>query len=312
MRKIVCSVITVLLMLMATGYSTNAEEMKKTKMDKKPHPPVIGMGAGIDNVKIRFSHFYMNKSAFIDGNDSVINPTQKESTINKALIRIFYGLTDNLMLVSFIPYFDKKLELIDKRGKAIEKKSNGIGDIDIRAKYRFLKQSPGGPWLSMAMAGGIKFPTGEDDEKQGNVLLPPPLQSGSGSTDYILALFATKKFSKNLFLHSNAVYQICTKGANDYEFGDKLIYNLSMVRPLNANFDLTAEINGTHFDMNKAKGIKINTTGGDEIYLAPGIKYNPISTLNLELALPISIWRDLNGPQNAADWKIVAGVYYYF
>ena len=38
----------------------------------------------------------------------------------RTIIRNFYGLTDNLMLVSFLPYFDKKLEMINKSGKTIE------------------------------------------------------------------------------------------------------------------------------------------------------------------------------------------------
>jgi len=265
MKKIICSAIAILLMLMVTEFSINAEEIKKNKLEKKPHPPIVGMGAGIDKLKIRFNYYYMNKSEFIDGNDSVTNPNRKEVTINKELVRIFYGLTDDLMIIGFLPYFDKKLEMIDKSGKKIEKKTNGIGDIDIRAKYRFLKQSPGGPWLSMAVASGIKFPTGEDDEKQNDVLLPSPVQSGSGSTDYILGLFASRKFSKNFFLHSNIIYQICTEGANDYEFGDKLFYNLSMVKPLNAKFDLTVELNGTHFDKDNPQRTEINTTGGDQI-----------------------------------------------
>lgn len=305
MKKIIG--LGIMLLMTAAGFSAIAE----AEMEKKAHPPIVGSGAGIKNIEVRFNHFYCVKDKLIDGDDSVSDPTDKEITVHKDLLRLYYGISENFMMIGFIPYFNKNMKMKDSAGSIIEKKTNGLGDIELRGKYRFFKQSQNGPWLSMAIGGGIKFATGVDDEEYNGTLLPPSFQPGSGSIDYVLSLLATKKFP-SFYLHSNMLYQICTEGSQDYEFGDKINYNLSMVLPMRRSIDLILELNGSHAGKDKQNDSTIDNTGGNEIFVSPGIKFFPISKFAIEIAVKINVWRDLNGPQNATDWLVVAGAYYDF
>jgi len=297
----------IMLLLIAMGFSAIA----KAEMANKAHPPIVGSGAGIKNVEVRFDHFYCIKDKLIDGNDSVSDSTDKEITVHKDLLRLYYGLSKNFMLIGFIPSFNKNMEMKDSTGAIIEKEATGLGDIELRGKYRFLKQSPNGPWLSMAVGGGIKFATGVDDEEYNGAPLPASFQPGSGSTDYVLSLLATKKFP-SFYLHSNILYQVCTEGSQDYEFGNKFKYNLSLVRPMTRSIDLTLELNGSYASKDEQNDSTIDNTGGNEIFVSPGIKFFTKSKLAIEAAVSINVWRDLNGPQSAADLKVVVGAYYDF
>lgn len=303
--------LTVLLLISSISYAI-AEE-KEPKVGKRMHSPIIGKGAEIipkGHLRIRMNYFYMDKDRYVKGSSAALNPVNKRVTIHKELLRFYYGLFNDFHVVVTIPYLSKKQET-EMSGKKVKKDTSGLGDIKLIGKIRILRQSPEGHGLSMALAGGMKLPTGKDDAKREGVLIPPPLQPGSGSTDYILGIFGTKKFSR-FFLHSNIMYQICTEGSQEYKFGNILTYNLALVYPVASYIDIVGELNGSYKGKDKQVGSKLVNTGGYELYFSPGIKFNLSSSVIFELSIPLCIWKDLNGTQNASDWKIVAGISYVF
>ena len=285
-----------------------AEEVKPALMTKA-HPPIICDGADIvpkKRTKVEFEYLYSKKNRFIKGTAPAPNPTKKEVTIHQGLLRVYYGVFDDFHVVASIPYFDRKLET-----STSDKEAAGIGDLELLAKYRFIKESKGLSPLSLAMAGGVKFPTGKDDSEADGFLVPATLQPSSGSFDGIFILFATKKVS-SLFIHANAKYQLCSKDSQDYEGGYKINYNAALVYPVADYFDIELEINGSYSERDRQYGIKLENTGGHELYVSPGIIVNMPSSLRFELAIMISVCRNLYGTQNAADAKAFLGASYVF
>lgn len=113
-------------------------------------------------------------------------------------------------------------------------------------------------------------------------------------------------------LHTVLKYQMNTEGARDFEFGDSLTWNLSLVCPVTKYLDLQGELNGTWADKNRQDRTEIADSGGEELWFSPGIKFFTRFPLTVEAAVPMRIWRDLDGTQNAADWKIIVGVTCFF
>jgi len=306
--------LSLIVLLLISGISYAIAEEKRPKAGKRMHSPIIGRGAGViskGHLRIRMNYFYMDKDRYVKGSSATLNPANKRVTIHKELLRFYYGLFSDFHVVVTIPYLSKKQEM-EMSGKKVKKHTSGLGDIKLIGKIRILRQSPPqGHGLSMALAGGMKLPTGKDDAKREGVLIPPPLQPGSGSTDYILAIFGTKKFSR-FFLHSNIMYQICTKGSQEYKFGNILTYNLALVYPVASYIDIVGELNGSYKAKDEQYGTKLVNTGGYELYFSPGIKCNLSSSVVFELSIPLCIWRELNGIQNASDYKIAVGILYEF
>ncbi len=53
-------------------------------------------------------------------------------------------------------------------------------------------------------------------------------------------------------------------------------------------------------------------SGGQLLFISPGIQYLPIPNLILEGSVEVPILRDLNGRQLAPDWSAVVGIRYLF
>ncbi len=92
-----------------------------------------------------------------------------------------YGIAETLDLVIGLPYQQIKIDSF---------KENGLGDLEVQAKWRFYEKDG----LSLALKPGISFPTGDEDKGL-----------GTGKTSYSLFFIATKEL-KPVNVHLNLGY----------------------------------------------------------------------------------------------------------
>lgn len=160
------------------------------------------------------------------------------------------------------------------------------------------------------LIGGVKLPTAEDD-KSG---LPPPMQLGTGSTDYTVGT-AVSRIGHRLGYYSDLKYTFKNEG-NGYEFGDTLNYDLALgyrwlpevyesypAKQLN----LFLELNGLYAQKDRLDDQRVPDSGGHSLFLSPGVQWVPFKTALLEASVQIPIYENLHGDQLETDYTYLIG-----
>ena len=200
----------------------------------------------------------------------------------------------------------------------INKEPSGLGDVAIAGKYRFFRKDAKHQITQWSLLGALKVPSGRDDAKS----LSPPDQVGSGSWDVSIGTAYNHVENLQLFWNWSASYTFKTEGAQDYEFGDVISYNLvGAVRPYVPPYPPTLtrpdvwmvmEMNGSTALKDQQGGDRLGNTGGTVIFMSPGIQILPRPNLLFEMAVQLPVIDELNGDQEAPDYRLVMGVRVFF
>ncbi len=212
-----------------------------------------------------------------------------------------YGVTPELAVFGIMPLVNKRLQLTTASGQRVTRRSRGLGDMRLFARYTIFKQDLPGQTFRVAPLLGIEVPTGDSSKYDSLGRLPAPLQPGSGSWDPfsgVIVTFQTRQFE----LDFQARYEANTK-ANDFEFGDvarldgSLQYRL-WPREL-AEFTPgflygVAEFNLIHRDNNRRNGTSDPDSGGTTLLGLLGLQY--VTQRNIiEAGIQLPLYQDLNG-----------------
>jgi len=235
-------------------------------------------------------------------------------TIFHMIFGVAYGVTDNLTLSLKIPYVylnnirevhHDEPEEIHNRGD-----SKGIGDLTILGQYRFLKKADID--FESSFLFGLKIPTGKTNVKDSNgERFETEFQPGTGSWDPLVGFAVTKRF-RELSVDANVLYTFATKGAQDTNLGDILHYNLALsYRALGSKkflWDLIIEANGERKQKEKVSGVKDENSGGNTIFLSPGMRFTFNQQWSAFLSVGFPIIQNLNGVQNDTHMKALFGI----
>ena len=226
-----------------------------------------------------------------------------------------YQIMPDATIAVVIPYLEKRRK-VTSGGTTSVRSTSGLGDVRVTGKYRFWhKDEPFGV-TQAAVFGGLEVPTGSDGERD-NVggLLPISLQLGSGSVDPFFGA-AVGKTGRTHSLEGGAQYQINTKG-EEFELGDTVRYDLTYQYQIfppqieNSQLNLTVELNGKHVEKHELAGRKLNNSGGDTIFVSPGLQFL-INTVVVEGSVQLPIVQELNGTQPETDYNVLLGLRYLF
>lgn len=236
-----------------------------------------------------------------------------------------YGVTENLMLSLRLPYVYREniraghhahggggpVNTVDDHGDA-----GGIGDVAALGQYRF--------WIhdghQAALLLGLKAPTGQTDKKHDGEKLDAEHQPGSGSWDGLFGLAASTQAGK-ISLNASTLYTLARKGTQDTNLGDRLQYNLAasyriggehhdhghMVHQHKA-WDLVLELNGEWANQQKIAGEKDSDSGGNQIFLSPGLRYAPNGNWSGHFAVGIPVVSNLGQGHSDTDYKMTLGL----
>jgi hypothetical protein len=245
----------------------------------------------------------------------------------------FYGITPEFMLLGVLPYKNGKTNgemMLDPDGTPSGLDAGGAGtasgpgDVALMGRYTFVKQE--NPETTNILAGlaGIKFPTGKTNAKTAAGLdyLDSHMQPGTGSTDYLLGLsfsHSRQRFS----LSANLLGTITTAGKfgnTSHEFGNSLNCDVSAkyrmypdaFSPMKPQFFVALGLNGEVREREKIDGDTIPDSGGNTIYLAPGLQLVFAPRWVVELSYQHAVYHNLNGTQLGETYKVVSGVTYLF
>lgn len=286
--------------------------------------PARTWSAGFRTEIVNFDRFSDSELAdFAEAGEEDVHSIDR---LINASLALAYGITDDLTLSARLPYVDRQNiregEIEDGDAEAHDHgDSNGIGDLSVLAQYRFLARQT----VDVSVIGGIKAPTGKTDVKDGGEKLETEFQPGTGSWDWLFGASASINFGR-IGLHGNVLYNLTTEGSQNTEIGDAFFYNLGVVYSLSSGegeahhghdhshlkWDIMLELNGEYREKNEIDGEKEDNSGGDVIFLSPGIRISSSDKWSLFLSVGKSIYDDFNGRQTDVDSRLVGGIGFAF
>ena len=224
-----------------------------------------------------------------------------------------YQIMPDATIAVAVPYVEKRRKGT-RSGTTSVRSTNGLGDVRVTGKYRFWHKDVPFGVTQAAVFGGLEVPTGSDSNRDNvGALLPISLQLGSGSVDPFFGA-AIGRTGRTHSLEGGAQYQINTKG-DEFEVGDTVRYDLTYQNQIfppqieNSQLNLTVELNGKHLEKDELAGQKVENSGGDTVFVAPGLQFL-INTVVFEGSVQLPIVQELNGTQPETDFNVLFGLRY--
>ena len=216
---------------------------------------------------------------------------------------------ENLTLLAEIPYVVRgSVEIEDHDRLGEKEESKGIGDLNLIAIYRFLKQDEN----YLGAVGGVKFPTGETKETNSqNMRFEPELQPGTGSYDYPLGVVYQLQVNSFVF-RGNVIYVIKTEGDQDFEFGDLFSTSLFLdyiVNPGSNAFEtkIGLDLNFQHEEKQVDRGEEVADSGGTTLFLGPALTVKAHDNVSVFGNILFPVHQNLGGVHQELDFVWNAG-----
>ena len=170
------------------------------------------------------------------------------------------------------------------------------------------------------------MPTGSTDESQNNgSRFEQEFQPGSGATRPILGVALAQQYER-VGVYSSLLYTFADRGSQDTKLGDVFAYNLGVAYRAGTGphfhddgsferhsaLDYVLELNGEWQD-SEAIGAEIDPhSGGNQLFLSPGIRYLSKNRWNAALSIGIPIVDNLKGIQNDPEPRAVLSLGFDF
>ncbi len=187
--------------------------------------------------------------------------------------------------------------------------AEGFGDVELLAKWRWLRLDGRGFATNFALLSSVSVPTGEDDATTAGNELPPDLQPGSGGIDPSLGTAVTHEPGRWRF-NAACSYQWRNDSDNDGDVtGDEFtaeaaIGNRFWLEPYPGPFmrlDLVARF--YHFGRDEQDGALQDSTGSERVTMGLNYAFRPRPSLDVQVYFEMPIAQHVNGTQLGADWQ---------
>lgn len=233
-------------------------------------------------------------------------------SIFHSIVSMGYGITDNLT-VSLKATYEKVDNIREAHGDEpgeihIHGAAKGIGDLTVMGQYRLLKTDNN---FETALFLGLKTPTGKTNDRDiHGETFEAEFLPGTGSWNPIIGLAVTKRYD-GVSLDGNLQYTFGTRGTQFTNLGDIFSYNAAVsYRAVSGpiSWDLILEANGEWKEKQVIRGNKDPNSGGNALFLSPGIRLAVAKKFSTYLSVGIPVLQDMNGIQDDTKYKALLGI----
>ena len=240
--------------------------------------------------------------------------------------------SDKISVLASIPYIRNTMDMKMRMAMEMEVKwrdhamdpVQGLGDLTAMGLYHLYPKGENIKSDILTFGLGVKLPTGSSTErKNSGKFIHAHMQPGTGSWDPLFSAMYTKDLSPFLF-QTDLTYQLTTRNPDGYEFGDSFTANIVGLYALSSSFNILSAVTYLHVDKAKDREGKYTdlsslmddpkNTGGDSIWISPGIKVRPFKNTDtsFDLRTQIPIWERVNGTQLVSTYRILTGLTFNF
>ena len=268
-------------------------------------------------------------------------------SIESRTLAFAYGFTNDFMVSVRVPWVRRTGILEgsqeDPADPAVVRdrgNTSGFGDVTVLGQYRFLNNSVSG--TQAAALFGFKAPTGVTNlvDPFGEVF-EAEFQPGSGSWDGLFGIAMSQRVTSALSFHANVLAIATGTGTQNTNLGNRFLYNAALSyrlfgeassNPLDAYahaghshsgmptkapapvephphvaLDALLELNGEWHDFQRTAGVIDPNSGGNTIYLSPGLRLS-VDNWSSYVLVGIPVVTDYNGIQATPTWRVISGV----
>ena len=187
--------------------------------------------------------------------------------------------------------------------------AEGVGDVELLAKYRFLRLDGRGFATNFALLSGVSLPTGDDDSISSGTELTPDIQVGSGSVDPMLGAAVTHEPGRWRF-NAATFYHLRTDADRDGDRpGNELTVELAAgnrfwLEPYPGPF-MRLDVVGRyyHSERDQQDGSAQQSTGGERFTLGLNYAFRPRPALDYQLNVEVPVAQRVNDTQLGVDWQ---------
>lgn len=198
-------------------------------------------------------------------------------------------------------------------GNGYSSSTQGIGDIRLIGRYFGMTEQ-----RNFGLQYGLKLPTGNTTQvsNDGNSIVDPGLQLGTGTTDLILGAYYYDNFDENWEYFGQAMLQTAlnysTMAAGSYRPGDSLNLNVGIRNRSFESFIPTLQINSRIVKVDQGDAADTFSTGGKLVYLTPGVIIPLGDNLSTYASVQLPIYQNVNGIQLTPSFIFSAGMRFVF
>lgn len=172
--------------------------------------------------------------------------------------------------------------------------TQGIGDVSVVASYTLLNtvsKEGNGLKQTLQLGAGIKLPSGSTTKTYNDLLVSKTMQTGSGSTDYILNGAYTIRKNK-LGASAQAMYKLNGENGDGYRYGNQFNSSVQLFYWKNAKRVTLLPSTGLQFEnvgINTNNSKTVALTGGHTLLYTIGAEvYYKNLALGIGTQLPVS------------------------
>jgi len=261
--------------------------------------------------QINFSFDYNNIADLIQENVATGDDFLSRTTTTY-LLQSSYGFAKGYAISLLIPYVSHS-ESITSVGNTTTTRQSDLGDITLFGQKAFNLSNIS----SLILGAAIKLPTGatQSKDQDNQFILPPTLQAGTGSVDYILMVMSQRSmnFRKSMLIQQTLTYRINTSSArfsshDNYKFGNEFSAITSVADQLVTGKIIhspSLALNIRYTGRNLIEQFEDPNSGGWWFNLRPGWGINITPKLMLSLLYEVPVFRRLNGFQLTTSCKVI-------
>jgi len=215
---------------------------------------------------------------------------------------VVWGAYPNLSLTFVAPLVTLQSESVNDPTRDFT--TTSFADGAVFARYDLLRKNVPRGYTRFSPEVGVKIPSGG--------------AFSTGSTDVVGALIFSHWRDPHALI-ADTQFTFTTTGDDGLRVGNQWNYDVAYLYRLLPReglgipaLYLVVEMNGAHARRARLNGTKLAASGGDLVFISPGVEFQPTSRLLLEFASPIPVGRDLNGDQLRPTSSFLLGVRWLF
>ena len=111
-------------------------------------------------------------------------------------------------------------------------------------------------------------------------------------------------------MYEGALYSIVDIGSKDYQFGNEFVGSLGVSYRINNRLIISNQVRYRQTTADKFQKFAIPNTGGNWLYMVPGVNLPLGNDVTLRSSVEIPIYRDLNGVQLTTSYAFSFSAFY--
>ena len=246
-----------------------------------------------------------------------VSPTKM--TMQMHMLGAMYGATDQLTVAIMTGWTDKEMDHTRRNGTTFTAESKDLTDTKLNAMYQAYNHNN----HTIQLNAGISLPTGSITERRNGMILPYPMQTGSGTYDLTPGIsYSAKTQNHSWGAQANATIRT-GKNSRGYTLGNTYQLTTWAARKINNTTSISIrldaqnwrdisgrdrQLQGPNFPVPTADpsiqaGTRIDALAGINLIVPTGkLKGNRLAA---EIGIPLH--QNINGPRLETDYRLILG-----